>query len=816
MKWIQKTAMAWSFLGWISVGLVYGEFRLKEPIQCFLEPGVESTLVFETDSAEKERKYEIFNGSTSVGKGVLKEGACQICLPQGFYEICLETGERFGLVSLPGWRYGEGGVPRDSFFAIDGAISGLVSKKGNRRETLFQIARRCGLTMVRDRLIWSSIEPEEGNWKWNGRWENYEACRQMCQAHDLEVLEMWHDAPPWTGKVLRYPRDMRKLASSWKTIAARWESMWGALEVWNEPDISFSGHLPADQYVPILKTISWQMEQSGMKKPVVGFSSSGFPKRWLECAAGSGALDDCDIFSFHTYAKAPSMVEIYRRFHEFVNPPQRPHKKPIWITECGRPWKRGKERADVREDILSAIDIAMKGVEAKACGCARYFPFVFPYYDERESNFGMMDKNLSPMRSMGGYAQLIRVLSHQEYLGDLPIPESFPEVSRCRVFGNPENSEAVVVCYTQDVDKTWEFPLPVPCRRAERFSGERLDVEKNTVTVQDGLVYAWVSRSEIEPFLRPDERVVKMLRESTREPSGRRKTSPVVIRLEPDAEKMSPKADGYWLKAAAREGVNVQLILENLSPEPACGTLSCVHPAELAEKIAPQRLELAGNERKEVPIFLPPSERLRSGEWESIQWVWQPDEGAPEPYVFQIRGELDLETALRKYGGNPTWDFADLPRWKPSAGAHGKTNFAKIDADGLKIWQLTTEFGEGDAWTYPHFTLPEGENLAKYDGLALRVRCSQNESTLVRMFLYATPPEGKQTAYTGTPILPPDGEWHIVQVRWSDFQDYHTKFQKSFPLEAVRRISLGGNTREKSFQLEVSHVWLLPRSEQNQ
>lgn len=790
---------------------VYGEVRLKEPLQCFLEPNVASTLVLETDSSSRDMGYEIFNGSHSVAKGVLKEGACRLQLPQGFYEICLESGERFGLVCLPAWYDEAGkGEPRDSFFAIDGAISWLVTKEGASREVLVKIARRCGLTMLRDRLSWSEIQPQEEVWNWNGTRGDYEAFRQLCQRNGLEVLEMWHDAPAWADKVLRYPRDMRKVAQTWETIAARWETTWGGLEVWNEPDISFSGNLPADQYVPLLKTVSWQMEQSGMKQPIVGFSLATFPKRWLESAAGSQALEDCDIFSFHTYATAPAMVELYSRFHQFVNAPDRPQKKPIWITECGRPWKRGKGRADSREDILSAIDIAMKGVEAKACGCARYFPFVFPYYDERESNFGMMDRNLSPMRSLGGYAQLIRVLSHQEYLGDLPVPEDFPAISRCRVFGNPKNSEVVVICYTQDVDKVWELPLPVPCRRAERFSGESLVVENNIVPVQDGLVYAWLSRSEVEPFLNPDARIVKMLRESTRQPSGRRKASPVVLRLEHDVEKMFPTPEGYWLKNSAGEGVEIRWILENLSDQSVSGTLSCVQPAELAKKIVPQTLKLEGNGRKEVPIFLPPSDFLQNGDWESVQWVWQPVDGMPEPYLFHVRGELSWETAQRKYASCPMWNLTELDRWKPSAGANGKTQFSKTETDDYQIWQLSTEFGEGDAWTYPHFQIPKGENLAHYEGVVLRARCPGKTDTAVRMFLYAKTSTGTRMYFTTKSIFPTDGEWYTIKLRWEDFHDFGGFIEKPFPLENVQEISLGGNTKGEPFQLEVSHFWLLP------
>ena len=51
----------------------------------------------------------------------------------------------------------------------------------------------------------------------------------------------------------------------------------------------------------------------------------------------------------------------------------------------------------------------MKAIEARACGVARYFAFVYPYYEEHASNFGMMDRRGVPMRSMAAYANAARV-----------------------------------------------------------------------------------------------------------------------------------------------------------------------------------------------------------------------------------------------------------------------------------------------------------------------------------------------------------------------------------------------------------------------
>ncbi|MEI9893369.1 MAG: hypothetical protein WDN28_05570 [Chthoniobacter sp.] len=71
------------------------------------------------------------------------------------------------------------------------------------------------------------------------------------------------------------------------------------------------------------------------------------------------------------------------------------------------------------QDQASALQITMKAIEARACGVARYFPFVFPFYVEGANNFGMMGQEGTPLRSMAAYTEAIVQLSGAVYVGDL-------------------------------------------------------------------------------------------------------------------------------------------------------------------------------------------------------------------------------------------------------------------------------------------------------------------------------------------------------------------------------------------------------------
>ena len=456
-------------------GILFANWQIKRPTELFVQPGQKSVVELEyldngaPVTPAPDADFEIVDTDGSrVSSGTIQNGRAEFTLPQGFFELVVTTGkaedgqkeiERFGIASLPPFCTHDVQTlqKRDPFFCIDAAMSWLVNKNGNRREELVKIARRSGIVMIRDRLSWTEIQPDSSLPVKPDGYRGYDSYRKLCKANGVEVLEMFHDAPAWTGRRAKYPENFNALSQLWSALHPQWSSTWGGLEVWNEPDISFGGNVPADQYAPILKTMSWELSKQGMDKPVLGCCLAVFNPEWLDTAQANDVYSYSDVFSFHTYARAESMRSIYAQFAGKVNgASSRP--VPMWITECGRPWKRGKDRADSREDKISAGDIVMKAVVAKSVGVERYFPFVYPYYDERDSNFGMMDKSCSPMRSFVGYARMIRVLSGFRYIGDVPV-EGLSE-NKALAFVTDDSDEAVLVLYTGTVDKAQRVALP--------------------------------------------------------------------------------------------------------------------------------------------------------------------------------------------------------------------------------------------------------------------------------------------------------------------------------------------------------------------
>ena len=866
------------FLFLFSAEAVFAQWLVPYPEQLFIEPGQQAVVELAIDSSANEDAAKVANATNAanaakegaefrildtdgkeVQRGKIQQGKAEIqALSSGFYELVVSSADRitenqdnrpanvtaaeqrFGVVCLGAFCTSDKATlaNRDPFFCIDAAMSWLVKKEGNRREQLIQMARRSGISMLRERLRWAEIQPQDGPIQFDGNRGNYETLRKMYQANDVEVLELCHDSPDFPGRRGNYPDDLNKWADLWSVLVPRWESTWGGFEVWNEPDISFSGNLPADQYAPILKAASWKMERLGMTKPLLGCCMATYNIDWLDNARENEVYKYCDAFSFHNYGRAPEMASLYLKFAEKVNGAG-DRRLPIWITECGRPWKRGKGRADAREDTISAVDIAMKAIFAKACGCERYFPFVFPYYDERENNFGMLDKACSPMRSFAGYVQLIRCLSGYEYAGDLPVKQVLGD--RCLAFTSNKSGDAVLVLYTGDADNATEVQLPVSIVKAERITGESAVVsgqDRRTVTIRDGLVYAWANRADlngltsVNPIIAQIPAARKSGQSSSDSPTLPRAACPVVPKYLFDLDTVSASPAGYRVKRGQEKEFKLVLALDNLSDQ-AVETVVC--PPEYVkrenkdepvnsstEKLTEQREQKVvcpARGRTTVEWILNLTELFDGGTYQTIRFriasadSRQPNIKQEQSLALRFSGEPDWERLKSSLKCSQALDIACTASWKASQGANGKTTFTiNEESTGKQTWKLKTEFGDGDCWTYPIFQIPKSIEMSKYRGILLKFRAQPGKQTIPRLFLYESAEGGKGAYMTTNSLGQTDGGWHCAVV-WFDRLNHcsaaGTDKNGRLDLNCVTRLSLGGNTVEKTFELEVSDVLLI-------
>jgi hypothetical protein len=716
-------------------------------------------------------------------------------LAQGFFEVeFLATQQRFGVVALPAFS----GTP-DAFFCIDSAMSWLV-KDDTTRNGLIHVLRRSGISMSRERFSWSQINPVGRDWQWESD-SRYDLIRRRYAANGIPVLEMCHDAPSWMGRVGKYPDDLVEAAAAWRQIGLRWQATWGALEVWNEPDIFFGANLPADQYVTLVKTLAHSTGRATPVVPLVGGVVAHLNRPFLDNAAKNGLLSQIEAFSFHTYGKAPSMQTLVESYRLWLKAHRR-EAMPLWLTECGRPWPRGTDRPQEGPDQISALDITMKAVEARCCGVTRYFAFVYPFYEERDNNFGMMGRFATPLRSMAAYAYLTSVLSHKDYLGDLVCDDS--SVLRCRVFG--DDREAVAVLYRGQPDRSATVRLALPALRVAGLDGRSLQpADDGSIPIADGLVYVWLDRQKLRDHLATDTTAMRLWT-TAKEPRPKRAAiSPLLMRFEWDSGVFQAKSEGYHISGELPDKTPVAVRVFNLSDQRVDVTLRLKEAPLLAPLAEPQQISVPAFRSTIANWSLDVKKELDAdGRLELIFTAANRDGHEVTRLVINLEGEPSLSQILQQHPDSTRLPITELARWQTNIAGHGKMTMDRTDDDH---WQLQATFTESDRWVYPFFRLPESLDLTEAKGIAIRARCQ--EPATVRLFLW----EGDTGIgyLTNRPIILADGRWHTALIRFDALSlsgANRPDANGRLDLDQVKRISVGLNSDSKENQLELADLYV--------
>jgi hypothetical protein len=743
------------------------------------------------DSAPLDHVVRGYRGEEEAkGKAQVQAGVVRVerAFPRGYHEIEFPaTSQRFGVLASPRSE----GRP-DPFFAMDAAMSWLVDDDATRDE-LIAFARSTGLSMIRERVRWRAIQPAADRWDWQAD-RRYEKLRQSYRRAGLPVLEMGHDAPTWAGLIAKYPRDLVATADSWSAIAQRWGATWGGVELWNEPDISFGGDMPGDQYSAYAKAVTYGLRRASTQAPIVGGVMAHFDPSFLSACAESGLLDRVDAFSFHDYGPATAFEDLNVRFREWLRASGK-GDMPLWITECGWPWKKGPERPPVDQDAASASRIVMKAVEARACGVERYFTFVYPYYEENANNFSVMDGHATPLRGMAAYAQAIHALKGLRYLGDLKHGD--PRVARARVFG--DDARAVVVVYSTASEADLERPIDLGTapRRVEAADGRAVATREGRFPLADGLAYAWFDRAAIAPKLDVKTRAMG-LHPGRDVPKA--ETSPIVLRHRPDPAAVITGSAGYRLKAGV-DALPVVVDIANLGDSAEALDVSIA--VERGEVGSPsRRVEVAPRSVAEASWTLDVSHSFDAFAPLRIRVESRGPAGARDRLAISVLGEPNLEAALAGLARHVRLPIGDRSRWSDNIGAGGTMTMAT----GASGWKLDVDHPPGaDRWVYPYFRLPDAVDLSDARGLVIRARCKAPAD--VRVFLW----EGDSGVgyINGPSLIPADGEWHVAMVdldalvaSGANAPDPDGKLDRG----AVRRLGLGLNSREGSNALEVSDL----------
>jgi len=771
-------------------------FHPKQPETFFVTPDVATTLAWSIDGTAPAgaQAYRVsdYSGAEKAAGDLSIQGrlaTASVRLPRGYFEIAI-GGQKFGVVSLEAFT-----GKTDEFFGIDAVLTWLERRAAMRRSMIASL-KRCGIAIARERINWTALEPAPGKWNWNA--DDILDLRQAYAATGLPVLEMFHSGGPARKPQLfplrsLYPQDLVLLSRSWPVIYDKFKSTWGGLEVWNEPEGPVYGAgLAADQYTVVVKAMRYTWEANQIHSPLGGgVLMGGDPGIFHRFCALNGLFPQIDFLSLHDYkpaTKTEHLVSVYRAWLQSNGCAG----MPLWLTESGWSWPKGGGRPPLAPDQESALEIAMKGVEAKACGIARYMPFCLAFYEEGGAkNFAMMGGDITPLRSMAAYAQSIRVLAGSRYVGDLHVDD--PSVERARIF--ERDGKQVCVLYTDTIDKDRRVALPAKVGRAEGIDGRDLKVgQDGKVPVPDGMAYVWIDRTTpIE-----DTPAMDLLRASRTGYQRPAAASPIILQYLPNPQGITASSSRYIAAAEMRTHFPVRVRVHNLSTNAEKLFLDLTLPGSAAATDSRRiTLEVPALGTAETEWTVDTGRSLITPEANPITiTATRADGGVADRLAIPIQMEGELPELLDFFGKQRPLDIKDTKRWARNMTANGSMILDSASGDGLA---LSFQFHGGDRWAYPKFRVDPG-TLAGATGFLVRARVSKPAELRMGAFT------ARGVYLTAEPLAPADRKWHVVFVPFGHFEPNQDKANQAAnaadPAE-ITAVSVGLNDRSTDSTNEI-------------
>jgi hypothetical protein len=335
--------------------------------------------------------------------------------------------------------------------ALDAAMSWFYSDPKQIRDAC-ELAKMAGVRWVRDRGSWPEIETARGAWAGDTRYE-----RAMHIEHEmgLKVLQVNHISPPWASKnATRFPEDLRDVHSFYRGLAKRWKSLADAIEPWNEPDIDmFGGHTGCE--IASFQKAAYLGLKAGDPDAPVNLAVFAIDRaQTLEEFRANEVHPYFDRYDLHHYIRLPEYPRAYGR-HRAIS-----GGRPMWTTEFNLPviWADEKTKEPSEEELrFQSYRVGKTFAQALHEGTEKAFYFILGDYVERNLQFGLLHRDLTPRPAYVAFAAVGRLLNGATPIGriDLGDEKLKAYVFKTQVDGGERET---VVAWSETNPTTLEIP----------------------------------------------------------------------------------------------------------------------------------------------------------------------------------------------------------------------------------------------------------------------------------------------------------------------------------------------------------------------
>ena len=762
------------------------------PVSFAAAPGEKHRYCFKTEQLADGSTHDwlltgMDGGSTGLsGRAAVRNRALsvELALPAGYYELRFPALDQlFGISILPPHP-----GKADPFFAIEGL---LETRTPDLYLSCLDLLARNGILHNREWTNFAGL---------HSRKEEYDPRNdrfyRTAGAKGIRSIFAFSDFPAWLDPVANQRgRNVLpgKLIGLDRAIVRMLEERREGLEgfhILNEYDLS---NFPAEANLPPLKVAAWAAREREIA--LIGAAFCKGSSLVEQDSIAGGMLDFIDAFCIHTYAEPERMlsyVQEYRR--DMKGHPK--ENMPIWITETGKPWHRGATgplkqayggtldnlHPQVEEDMISALWITMKAVEAKACGVARYYPFVMQFFQENNNNFGMLDYYGTPLRSMHAYSFAANLLAGQEYRGDWK--DNPPGLQPTRVFSDGRRAVAVFYAGKDGIGERTVSLQGFPAGQGYAIDGAELKVKQNQLSFRGGMAY-WVFPAEKldAAKLNTDTEPKRMLEAAKRYRPVKRRYTPLIYRYDFRRSGSRYTVAGYEMP----EDGKLQFIVTNFSDEKVTTHPRLTVPdGAVVTAPPPELLELPPRSETAIAVGI-----SSLGQYHNFVRLGDAD----DPLSAAVVPLFDLARLKPE-----TRDFMNPARWHQNSS--GKQTF-HFNAEENAL-EVRTDFrnkrNPADSnWSFPEFRFRPEEKKGKLVAVSFDFCYDDRGETGIPLFPLLMLTYSGDKEYKSFPISSPGREWkhYWIPLRGTE---------EERPYD-ILRIGMGTRGNDLLFAIRNIQLW---------
>lgn len=292
-----------------------------------------------------------------------------------------------------------------------------------------------GFGWIRCDFAWYDLEPQKGNWNFQGT----DRVVELAGSRGVKVLGILGSCPPWAngGNSWNYPpTDLEAWKNYVSTVVSRYRGRVAAWEIWNEENIhAFWQPEPNPAaYVGLLALASAEIRKADPDAIVVMGGVAGLDPDYLNACLALGAAEHVDAIAYHPYAE--TIGEEGQPQADFLRPKERlcrnivgfvrnlislytQRKVEIWITEVGWTTWEGETGVDevTQADYLARTILNYASTEVSKV-------FVYNLRDTHLNDvdrYGLLRVDFSAKEASRVMGNLLREAADAESLDPMPF-----------------------------------------------------------------------------------------------------------------------------------------------------------------------------------------------------------------------------------------------------------------------------------------------------------------------------------------------------------------------------------------------------------